>query len=197
MQDLIMNYANEAIIAALKTARETSGLSQRDLSAKAGVPQSHISKIESGGTDIRLSSLIELARALELELVLVPRHLVPAVEGVLRAAPTPQSDPTSTHKELERAAKALGRIARQQPKTEWVDRLRQILRELGHFRLGRNDLTVINKAADSLAVIADGKGDAVSVAEIRNTLQNLRNRIAHAVPAPPQPAYSLEEDDDA
>jgi transcriptional regulator with XRE-family HTH domain len=197
MQDLIMHYANEAIIAALKTARETNGLSQRDLSAKAGVPQSHISKIESGGADIRLSSLIELARALELELVLVPRHLIPAVEGVLRAAPMPRSGPTREHKELERAAKALGKIARQQPQTEWVDRLRQILRELGHFRLGRNDLTVITKAADTLAAIADGKDDAASVAEIRNTLQNLRNRIAHAVPAPPRPAYSLEEDDDA
>jgi transcriptional regulator with XRE-family HTH domain len=192
-----MNYANEAIIAALKTARESGGLSQRDLSAKAGVPQSHISKIEGGGADIRLSSLIELARALELELVLVPRHLVPAVEGVLRAAPLPRPESRSEHKELERAAKALGKIARQQPKTEWLDRLRQILRELGHFRLSTSDLAVIDKAAHRLAALADGKDDGVSLSEIRNSLQNLRNRIAHAVPAPPQPAYSLEEDDDA
>jgi HTH-type transcriptional regulator / antitoxin HipB len=85
-----MNYPNEAIIAALKTAREARGLSQRALSARSGVPQSHISKIERGGSDIRLSSLIELARALELELTLVPRRLVPAVEGVLRTAPLSQ-----------------------------------------------------------------------------------------------------------
>lgn len=192
-----MNYANEAIIAALKTARETRGLSQRDLSAKAGVPQSHISKIESGGADIRLSSLIELARALELELVLVPRHLVPAVDGILRAAPLPQSAYGSENKELDRAAKALGKLARRHPGADGLDRLRQIVRELGHFRLGPNELAVIAKAADSLTASADGKADAVSVAEIRSTLQNLRNRIAHAVPAPPQPAYSLEEDDDA
>jgi transcriptional regulator with XRE-family HTH domain len=197
MQDQIMNYANEAIIAALKAARESGGLSQRDLSAKAGVPQSHISKIEGGGADIRLSSLIELARALELELVLVPRHLVPAVEGVLRAAPLPQPESRSEHKELARAAKALGKIARHQPKTEWLDRLRQILRELGHFRLSTSDLAIIDKAAHGLAALADGKDDGVSLSEIRNTLQNLRNRIAHAVPAPPQPAYSLEDDDDA
>ncbi|SEM19744.1 Helix-turn-helix [Bosea lupini] len=192
-----MHYANEAVIAALKAARESGGLSQRDLSAKAGVPQSHISKIEGGGADIRLSSLIELARALELDLVLVPRHLVPAVEGVLRAAPLPQPESRSEHKELERAAKALGKIARQQPKTEWLDRLRQILRELGHFRLSTSDLTTVDRAAQNLAALADGKDDGVSISEIRNSLQNLRNRIAHAVPAPPQPAYSLEENDDA
>lgn len=192
-----MRYANEAIIAGLKTARETSGLSQRDLSAKVGVPQSHISKIESGGADIRLSSLIELARALELELMLVPRHLVPAVEGVLRAAPLPQPGSSSEHKELERAAKALGKIARQHPKTEWLDRLRQILRELGHFRLSASDLATIDKAAHGLVALAGGNDDGVSISEIRTSLQNLRNRIAHALPAPPQPAYSLEEDDDA
>jgi transcriptional regulator with XRE-family HTH domain len=197
MQSRIMHYANEAVIAALKAARESGGLSQRDLSAKAGVPQSHISKIEGGGADIRLSSLIELARALELDLVLVPRHLVPAVEGVLRAAPLPQPESRSEHKELERAAKALGKIARQQPKTEWLDRLRQILRELGHFRLSTSDLTTVDRAAQNLAALADGKDDGVSISEIRNSLQNLRNRIAHAVPAPPQPAYSLEENDDA
>lgn len=192
-----MSYTNESIIAALKAARASGGLSQRDLSAKAGVPQSHISKIEGGGADIRLSSLIELARALELELVLVPRHLVPAVEGVLRVAPLPQREARVAYKELSRAAKALGKMARRQPRTEWLDRLRQILRELGHFRLSASDLAIIDKAAHGLAALADGKNDGVSLSEIRNTLQNLRNRIAHAVPAPPRPAYGLEEDDDA
>lgn len=196
MQRQIMNYANQTIIATLKTAREISGQSQRDLSAKVGVPQSHISKIEGGGADIRLSSLIELARALELELMLVPRRLVPAVEGVLRAGSVPQRDYDTTLPELERATKALSKIARQQPKTEVVEKLRQIIRELGNFRLGSNNLALIDKAADTLAAIADGKADTASLTQIRSTLQNLRNRIAHAVPAPPQPAYSLEEDGD-
>ena len=43
-------------------AREGSGLSQRDLSARIGVPQSHLSKIESCGTDLRLSSLASAIR---------------------------------------------------------------------------------------------------------------------------------------
>ena len=82
-----MSYESDDIINALRAARQGKRLSQRELSAKAGVPQSHISKIENGGSDIRLSSLIEIARALELELVLVPRRPVPAVQGLLRSAP--------------------------------------------------------------------------------------------------------------
>ena len=72
-----MAYATEDIIRELKEAREAKGLSQRDLSARIGVPQSHISKIESGRSDIRLSSQIEFARALDLDLMLVPRAAVP------------------------------------------------------------------------------------------------------------------------
>ncbi|MFX8320164.1 helix-turn-helix transcriptional regulator, partial [Acinetobacter baumannii] len=59
-----MSHGNGEIIEVLRAARQAKQLSQRELSAKAGVPQSHISKIENGGSDIRLSSLIELARAL-------------------------------------------------------------------------------------------------------------------------------------
>ena len=57
-----MNYAIEHIARTIKAARETKGLSQRALSEKAGVPQSHISKIESGAVDLRVSSLVELGR---------------------------------------------------------------------------------------------------------------------------------------
>jgi len=83
-----MPYATDEILQTLRAAREAAGLSQRDLSARVGVPQSHLSKIESGGTDLRLSSLVELARALDLDVVLVPRKLLPAVEAIVgNAAP--------------------------------------------------------------------------------------------------------------
>ena len=87
-----MNYATENIIGSLKSARDAKGLSQRALSKRIGVRQSHISKIENGGTDIRLSSLIELARALDLEVKLVPRKAVAAVDSVVRrVAPAPDA----------------------------------------------------------------------------------------------------------
>lgn len=84
MQNHIMPYATDDILQSLRTARVSAGLSQRALSIRVGVPQSHISKIESGSTDPRLSSLVELARALDRELVLVPRNKLPAVEAIVR-----------------------------------------------------------------------------------------------------------------
>lgn len=81
-----MNYSVEHIARAIKAARKKKGLSQRALSARIGVPQSHISKIENGAVDLKTSSLIEFSRALDLELMLVPRRLVPAVQGLQRSA---------------------------------------------------------------------------------------------------------------
>jgi predicted transcriptional regulator len=71
------------IAQSLRAAREKKLVSQRALSALTGVPQGHISRIEAGAVDIRLSSLIELARALDLEPMLVPRRLVPAVRTIV------------------------------------------------------------------------------------------------------------------
>lgn len=79
-----MTYANEHIATALKKAREDKGLSQRELSARSGVPQSHISKIERSSVDLRLSSLGALANALDLELTMIPRKAAPAVKAIVR-----------------------------------------------------------------------------------------------------------------
>jgi HTH-type transcriptional regulator / antitoxin HipB len=72
----------------LKAARRAKCLSQRELGSKVGLPQSHLSKIENGSTDLKLSSLVEIARALDLEPVLVPRKLIPAVQSLIRSAET-------------------------------------------------------------------------------------------------------------
>ena len=80
-----MTYATEHIASALKDARRAKSLTQRELGKKAAVPQSHISKIESGAVDFRVSSLVELARALDLELMLVPRKTV--LDVLLHGAP--------------------------------------------------------------------------------------------------------------
>ena len=63
----------------LSQARQDHGLTQRELGERLKLPQSHISKIERGKTDLRVSSLIEMARHLDLEVVLVPRRLLPAL----------------------------------------------------------------------------------------------------------------------
>jgi transcriptional regulator with XRE-family HTH domain len=88
-----MNLGAETFAKALKAARKSKGLSQRALSEKAGVPQAHISKIENGTVDLRLSSLIALARALDLELALVPRKAMPAVQSIVRGSGPASGEP--------------------------------------------------------------------------------------------------------
>jgi transcriptional regulator with XRE-family HTH domain len=81
-----MHHATRHIAETLRHAREGKGLSQRELSNSSGVPQSHISRIEAGAVDLRLSSLVQLGRALDLELVLLPRQLTPAVQSIIRSS---------------------------------------------------------------------------------------------------------------
>ncbi|MBS0655040.1 MAG: helix-turn-helix transcriptional regulator [Verrucomicrobia bacterium] len=88
-----MKYSIQHIGAILKNARLEKGLSQRALSTRSGVPQSHISKIESGLVNLQTSSLIELARALDLELLLVPRVLVHTVQALQRGMKQKGSQP--------------------------------------------------------------------------------------------------------
>ncbi|MGD9850762.1 MAG: helix-turn-helix domain-containing protein [Nitrospirales bacterium] len=73
----------EEIEKILKKARRAKGLTQAELGKKMGLPQSHISKIEAGHVDLRVSSLKEMARLLDLEPMLIPRALTPAVRSVI------------------------------------------------------------------------------------------------------------------
>jgi transcriptional regulator with XRE-family HTH domain len=69
---------------ALRTARLNRGLSQQELAGKLGLHQRQISDLERASMDPRLSTVQNVARALDLELLLVPRHLIPAIEGLQR-----------------------------------------------------------------------------------------------------------------
>lgn len=87
-----MNHTSDQILKSLREARLRKGLSQRELSARAGVPQSHISKIESGAVDLRVSSLIALARVLDLEILAVPKKSVPSIKSIIRSAHGPDGE---------------------------------------------------------------------------------------------------------
>jgi HTH-type transcriptional regulator / antitoxin HipB len=58
-------------------------LKQVDVARKLGMRQSQISTIERGLVSPRLSTLEDVARVLDLELMLVPRQLVPVVNGLV------------------------------------------------------------------------------------------------------------------
>ena len=78
--DIQLGVAN-----ALRQARHRKRLSQAELAHKLGLRQRQISDLERAITDSRLSTIQNVARALDLELIMVPRHLISAVEALQRA----------------------------------------------------------------------------------------------------------------
>ena len=122
-----MAYSTEQIANELKAARMAKSLSQRALSKLVGVPQSHISKIEKGAVDLRLSSLVEIARALDLEVALVPRKNLAAVRTITRPR-------VSAMKEMEAAAKAVREFQRLQETTAKVVQQHSEMKEIAQFQ---------------------------------------------------------------
>src|SRR6266478_6083602 len=64
----------------LREARSNKGWSQRDLGQRLGLPQMHVSGIESGKIVPRFDTLLDYVRGLDL----VPRSFGPAVLGLMR-----------------------------------------------------------------------------------------------------------------
>lgn len=76
-----IRYA-KSLIEALRHLRDERGVSQANLAKRLGVAPSHISRIEHGA-DPRLSTFVEMARALQAEPMLVPREHLSAVRALL------------------------------------------------------------------------------------------------------------------
>ena len=82
-----------ALVATIRAARQARTLSQVDLARALGLHQRQISDLERGVTDSRLSTVQNIARALDLELMLVPRHLITTVESLGRAGRSASARP--------------------------------------------------------------------------------------------------------
>jgi transcriptional regulator with XRE-family HTH domain len=76
----------------LAKSRKDRAWSQKDLASRLNMRQSQISDIEAGKRDPRMSTVVEIARALGLEMVLVPRQMLPAVSYILRSGNTEEQD---------------------------------------------------------------------------------------------------------
>lgn len=68
----------------LKRARIKRGWTQAELGRRAGLPQMHISGIETGKIVPRFDTLLDLARVLDQDLLMVPRELVPMIQNFVR-----------------------------------------------------------------------------------------------------------------
>ena len=87
--------------AQLRRARLAAGLTQEQVAELAGISRPRYRDIETGAAAARATTLMNVARALGLEMMLIPQVLVPAVNTLLNPeagedapafAPQPEPD---------------------------------------------------------------------------------------------------------
>lgn len=66
-------------------ARKAAGQTQQTLATASGLSRMTVQRFEAGEVDPRVSTLQEMARALGMEWMLVPRELRPDLEAFLRS----------------------------------------------------------------------------------------------------------------
>jgi transcriptional regulator with XRE-family HTH domain len=199
-----MDYQTAQIAETLKKARQEKGLSQRALSERVGITQSQISKIENGTVDMRLSTLIELARTLEFELTLVPRKTLPAVQSVVRSsAPRRVRTDLSAVKELQRLTENINKFSSQFKTSKEFARLQHYVRDIERMQRQLTDsgaLREINKTLQALKTFEESAKTTNAILKSAEKTEALRNKLVHSMTLPekatPKPAYSLEEGDD-
>ena len=84
-----------SIVHELESARKASRLTQAQLAERSGVNRMTVGRIESG-LDPRLSTVQELARAMGMEIMLVPKALRIEIEGFVRSGGRLVSQPPGT-----------------------------------------------------------------------------------------------------
>jgi len=200
-----MSYLNDQILKSLKRARKAKGLSQRELSAKSGVPQSHISKIENGAVDLRVSSLVALARTLDLELELVPRKTVPAVQSIVRK--TINTDLMNTQRRAQEVIgnymgtirDAVNMASINVPQIE-LDKLQINIQDISHLipKINNAQLEVIQSSRKAIEE-ALNSGHTEEIKKALGDIGSIRNTLAHSkLESITQalPAYSLDNEVD-
>lgn len=195
-----MSYVSEKLAAKLRAGREKKGLSQRALSALAGVPQSHISKIESGAVNLTVSSLTAIANALDLELALVPRKAAPAVRAITRSVSDAPKATPEAREEIAQISKQLEHIQSlkiDSPAFETLQRQFREMRQFGNLIRNTDTLRSIREALKAV----DGAGGVAALQDASRQMNSLRNTLARGVANEdrarlPRPAYRLDGDND-
>lgn len=196
-----MSYATQALAVDLKAARISKGMSQRDLGALAGLPQAQISRIEAAAVDLRATSLIAIAHALDLELVLVPRKAVPAVTSLVRQT-RGQMDPAraASLKEVTRIEQTLRRLQMALPKLDRITRLQKAFADLQRFPLPCVDAKTLRNLRKSLARIEVPSLQSDALNSCQEAIRRLHAELAQqplvSDPDPgSKPAYVLDDED--
>jgi DNA-binding XRE family transcriptional regulator len=68
-----------------RQGRQRAQLTQDQVASRAGLSRPSYRAIETGAAAARASTLVNIARALGMEMMLIPKQLVPAVQAMLHA----------------------------------------------------------------------------------------------------------------
>lgn len=200
-----MSVGIDEIAANIRAARQKKALTQKELGQRVGLPQSHISKIENGAVDLQLSSLVEIVRALDLEVKLVPRKALPAVEGAVRAHGTTVETSRALNL-LKEQAQLAESIERSFPDLSQIEAFQNAIRNIPKLQFDAAQLKALDEAlqpAKRLKSLIDAQGGAAKLAkqleEATSSLRHFRNIQVHTPLIETRrqlPAYRLEEDDE-
>lgn len=202
------------IVTTLTAARHRAGLSQRALGTKLGISQSHLSKIERAAVDPQVSSLVEIARALGLELMFVPQQLVPAVQALRREAlPDPRRAPHTVDRDLTRFARHARELMNRFTDFRVLSEIASAADELRVARLDESSAAEARPSIDAAETILErlrahprdrppieksavARHAAEELAPIVRTMRNLRNAWTHRDSGSSQSrAYRLDDSD--
>jgi len=194
-----MSYKTEHITRQIRAAREAVKMSQRELSARSGLTQSHISQIERGTMEPGLSSLVDVARALDLEIVLAPKKLMPAIRNILESASVTSDTLTSDQRKLVgRLDRWLVQVRDRFAIASEADTVRDSLALLRHLPLSADELNRLKDATERLDRWQADPPTRKELSEFAHAVRQLRNSAVHRDrdDAVPRSAYALEEEDD-
>lgn len=200
-----MKAGIDEMATSIRAARQAKALTQKELGQRVGLPQSHISKIEIGAVDLQLSSLVEIARALDLEVKLVPRKALAAVEGAVRAHGTTVETSRALNL-LNEHAQLAERIKDSFPEITQIEAFQNAIRNIPKLQFDAAQLKALSEAfrpAKRLKVLLGAQEDAAKVARLlAKAISSLKHFRRAQVNAPlietgrQLPAYRLDDNDE-
>ncbi len=194
-----MVYKTEHITQQIRATREAMDMSQRELSARSGLTQSHISQIERGTMEPGLSSLVEVARALDLEIVLAPKKLMPAIRNMLESVSAASGALTSDQRKLVgRLDRWLSQVKDRFAIASEAATFKDSLALLRHLPLPADELERLKDATEHLDRWQTDPPTGQELSELARAVRQMRNLAVHRDrdDAVPRSAYALDEDDD-
>jgi len=183
-------------------------MTQRELAERAGIAQSRLALIEAGDVDLRASTLVQLARALDLELTLTPRRVLSAVQSLIGSRPqrSQQSGRYSVRgtpvRVLRHIEQQIAALERTQPSNEQLAKAKRAVAALNAVgpNLGISSLQPLRRSVHWLGLARANKAQAKQpLAKAAEQLQELYQTLpamTHLEQAPhaQRAAYSLEDE---